>query len=110
MVSKERRLTILFQFLNSNPFDETSAEVGHVQMIYLHLSVTGRGVNKLIIPDIDSDMSIIPLPSKKDKIPFFQLVLFDLFAESELFPGGSGEMDIKDFIDLFNKSRTIYPF
>ena len=78
-------------------------------MIYLHLSAVRRGVDKLIITNVNSHMSTIPTPFKKDQIPFLQLVLFHLLSYLKLFPGSSGKLNIKNLIDLFHKRRTINP-
>ena len=69
-------------------------------------------MDKLVIPNIDSYMSIAR-PScrnlKEDQIPFFQFTHSNPFSDSELFPGRPRELNIKDLIDLLHKGGTIDP-
>jgi hypothetical protein len=99
----EISLTFPLQFLHPDSSEKALAVIRGTQMIYFHLSVVGGGMNKLIVTDVDPHMRAIPTPSKKDQIPFFQLVLFNLFPYRELFSGSPGKLNIKNFIDLFYK-------
>src|SRR4030042_2116025 len=103
-------LTLSLQFFYTHPFNKTLMKVRGTQIIHLHLFVARRGVDKFVVPDIDSYMGIIrPGGLKKDQIPFLQLVLINLSTKRKLFSNRSGKIDIKNFIDLFHKGRTINP-
>jgi hypothetical protein len=75
-------LTLPLQFLQSHSSEKSLIKVWSVQSIHLHFFVMGGSVDKLIVTDIDSNMSIIGTPCpKKDKISLLQLVLFNLSTE-----------------------------
>jgi GTP:adenosylcobinamide-phosphate guanylyltransferase len=67
--SSKYPLNLPLQFLYSNSSEKALAVIRGIQMIYFHLSAVRRGVNKLIVANVDSHMSTIPMPSKKDQIP-----------------------------------------
>jgi len=79
-------------------------------MIDFHLFITGGGMDKFIVTDIDPNMGIIVSPGfKKDEIPLLQLVLFYLLTNTKLFSGCSGKINVKNFINLFDEGRAVNP-
>ena len=72
-------LDFFLQLLYPDSSEEAFAVIRGIQIIYFHLPAVRRGVDKLVVTNVDSHVSAISAPSKEDEIPFLQLVLFDLF-------------------------------
>jgi hypothetical protein len=62
--------TFSLQFFYTDSFEKAIVVIRCIQIIYFHFPIGRRGMDKLIVTDIDPHMSIIPLPFEKDQIAF----------------------------------------
>ncbi len=64
-------LTFPLQFFDPNAFEKALAVIRGGQIIYFHLSAVRRGVDKLVVTNVNANVSAISTLSKKNEIPLF---------------------------------------
>src|SRR6266567_1386177 len=88
--------------------DKTGTIIGCVHGRDDHPAVTGRGVNHSVVTEVNPHMRWIRgIGPEKNQIPLLEATGGNFIANFELFPGCSGERDLKFAENLLDKAGTV---